>query len=409
MPWAWRSTADGNVYFGLGTTDFTNAYLLDEEGKAALSTSKDERGTIQKRRRPTSRAREIVATGIRFPVGLAFNRAGDLFATDQEGRDLAAQRQPVRRAAPHPAGPPLRLPAAAPEAPAGVIDEPSVFDYAPAAPVDLRPRLQRAGQRRPDLRARRRGRATRSSPATRAASSSARSSSRRPPATSRRTTSSPCLNMLPVDACVSPDGRPRRGRPQRPARLGQRPEGQGQALQDRLRRSRARRSRCWPGPPAPREVRVAFDRPLDPEPRGPRAEGDSIEYGQVVAAGDRFESLRPGYAVVAGQMVDARFDAADPLVAVSADRRTLILATDPARRGRRRYALTLPGSASRGLGRRGFARSPRSTSATTSGRRGDLDARRRAAAPGPAGCRISTSPSRALHRGSAEHDRLWHG
>ena len=29
---------DGNVYFGLGTTDFTNAYLLDDKGKAALST-----------------------------------------------------------------------------------------------------------------------------------------------------------------------------------------------------------------------------------------------------------------------------------------------------------------------------------------------------------------------------------
>ena len=38
-----------------------------------------------RRSRPTSDRREIIATGIRFPVGLTFNAAGDLFATDQEG------------------------------------------------------------------------------------------------------------------------------------------------------------------------------------------------------------------------------------------------------------------------------------------------------------------------------------
>jgi len=34
---------------------------------------------------PDGKKREIVCTGIRFPIGLAFNRHGDLFCTDQEG------------------------------------------------------------------------------------------------------------------------------------------------------------------------------------------------------------------------------------------------------------------------------------------------------------------------------------
>ncbi len=73
----------GNVYFGLGTTDFTNAYRVDAAGRAAYDL-KDEHGTIQKVS-PDLKKREIIATGIRFPVALAFNRLGDLFATDQEG------------------------------------------------------------------------------------------------------------------------------------------------------------------------------------------------------------------------------------------------------------------------------------------------------------------------------------
>ena len=50
----------------------------------------------------------------------------------------------------------------------------------------------------------------------------------------------------------------------------------------------------------PREVRVAFDRPLEPETLHELSSKTTIEYGPAVAAGDRFETLRPGYAVVAG-------------------------------------------------------------------------------------------------------------
>ena len=84
---------DGSVYFGIGSENFGNAYLLDKEGKAHYDL-KGERGTIQ-RILPDFRSRETVATGVRFPVALAFNRRGDLFATDQEGATWLPNGNPL--------------------------------------------------------------------------------------------------------------------------------------------------------------------------------------------------------------------------------------------------------------------------------------------------------------------------
>jgi hypothetical protein len=85
--------AAGNIYFGLGTPDFTNAYLVDRNGRGHYDL-KSERGTVLKVS-PDFRHREIVATGVRFTVGLAFNRHGDLFATDQEGATWLANGNPL--------------------------------------------------------------------------------------------------------------------------------------------------------------------------------------------------------------------------------------------------------------------------------------------------------------------------
>src|SRR4029077_20076668 len=67
----------GNIYFGLGTTDYSNPYLLDRQGIGHYDLH-SERGTILKVS-PDFKKREVVATGIRFSVGLAFNPQGDLF------------------------------------------------------------------------------------------------------------------------------------------------------------------------------------------------------------------------------------------------------------------------------------------------------------------------------------------
>ena len=53
-----------------------------------------ERGTIQ-RVSPDFSKRETICTGIRFAVGLPFNRQGDLFCTDQEGATWSPNGNPL--------------------------------------------------------------------------------------------------------------------------------------------------------------------------------------------------------------------------------------------------------------------------------------------------------------------------
>src|SRR5260221_168600 len=77
---------DGNVYFGLGCADFSNAYQLDKEKKPHYDINSTQ-GTIQRLSADRKR-RETLATGVRFAIGIAFNRHGDLFWTDQEGDTL---------------------------------------------------------------------------------------------------------------------------------------------------------------------------------------------------------------------------------------------------------------------------------------------------------------------------------
>jgi hypothetical protein len=93
-------------------------------------------------------------------------------------------------------------------------------------------------------------------------------------------------------------------------------------------------------------VRIAFDRPLQPEHLAGVAKA-AIEYGRYVAAGDRFESLWPGYKAVQDQFRTPRFGLPIHSVQVTADRRTLILSTAPHPEAAG-YAITLPG-----LGRSG--------------------------------------------------------
>ena len=85
---------EGNLFFGLGTANYANAYLINEQGKAEYDIGSD-RGTVQKVAADFSR-RETVCTGIRFPIAFAFNRQGDLFCTEQEGATWLSQWQPIR-------------------------------------------------------------------------------------------------------------------------------------------------------------------------------------------------------------------------------------------------------------------------------------------------------------------------
>ncbi len=330
--------AEGNIFFGLGTTDFTNAYVLDKQGKSAYRVQ-DDHGSIQKVS-PDFTKREIVASGIRFPVGLAFNREGDLFATDQEGATWLPNGNPfdellhIRQGRHYgfPPRHPMHLPS--------VRDEPSVFDYAPQhqstcgltfnEPVNGGPAFG------PDLWA---GDAivTGYSRGKLFLTKLAKS----PGGYVARNRLIAVLNMLPSDTCVSPKGdlvvAVHSGQPD----WGSGPKGKGKLYKI------AYTDREVPQPvlayaSSPQEVRVAYDRPIDPSSLRDLATRASIEYGRFVQPADRFESLRPGYEVVGRQMATPRFSLSILSAAVSADRRTLLLTTSPMPEAAS-YAITLPG------------------------------------------------------------------
>lgn len=86
------SDSAGNLYFGLLTADYSNPYRV-KDGVSQYDL-KSPRGSIQKWNVST-RSLETVATGIRVPYALAFNRAGDLFVTDQEGETWCPNGNPL--------------------------------------------------------------------------------------------------------------------------------------------------------------------------------------------------------------------------------------------------------------------------------------------------------------------------
>src|SRR5690349_15449741 len=83
---------EGNLYFGLLLADYSNPYRVKDGVSHYDINSK--RGTIQKFN-ITTKQLETIATGIRVPYTLAFNHAGDLFNTDQEGETWCPNGNPL--------------------------------------------------------------------------------------------------------------------------------------------------------------------------------------------------------------------------------------------------------------------------------------------------------------------------
>ncbi|MFO0940359.1 MAG: hypothetical protein U0930_06280 [Pirellulales bacterium] len=132
--------ASGNLYFGLGTANYANAYLIDQSGQAAYDLNSD-RGTVQKVSADWSK-RETVCTGIRFPIAFEFNQAGDLFCTEQEGATWLPNGNPLdellhisldgKAPKANPTGKRhFGFPPRHPRHNPSVIDEPSVYEYGP--------------------------------------------------------------------------------------------------------------------------------------------------------------------------------------------------------------------------------------------------------------------------------------
>jgi len=328
----------GNIYFGLGSANFADAYLRDSRTGQSRYDLKNERGTILKVW-PDFQKREILCTGIRFPVAMAFNRAGDLFCTDQEGAtwlpngnplDELLHVQPGRHY-----GFPPRHPKHLPE----VIDEPSVFDYAPQHQSTCGLNFNEAVYGGPVfgpawwggdaiVAGYSRGKLYRTKLVPTAAGYVARNQL------------IACLNMLPADACVSPQGdlvvAVHSGKPD----WGSGPNGQGKLYKlSYIHKEAPQPVLAWATTPT--EIRITFDRQLEQAQLRNLAKQASMTRGKYVAAGDRFETLRPGYQVVQDQLAEPRYEVPILSANVTADRRTIVLTTTPQTMAVN-YALTLP-------------------------------------------------------------------
>jgi putative heme-binding domain-containing protein len=329
---------DGSIYFGLGCADFTNPYLLDGQGKARFDLH-NERGTILKVS-PDFKKREIISTGVRFSVGLAFNRHGDLFATDQEGATWLANGNPFDELLHIQPGRHYGFPPRHPRHLPDVIDEPSVFDYGPqhqsTCGLNFNEPVNGGRVFGPSrwagdalITGYSRGKLYRTQLVRTAGGYVARNNLLA------------CLNMLAVDACVSPGGdlvvAVHSGAPD----WGSGPTGRGKLYRISYRgQGQPQPILAWAA--GPREVRIAFDAPLDPAQLHDLARRTSIEYGKYVYPGDRFESQRPGYAVVQRQLAAPRFELPVLSAQVTPDRRTLLLTTAPHPEAVM-YAVTLSG------------------------------------------------------------------
>lgn len=329
---------DGSVYYGRGTGNFADPLLRDKDGKAQYRLE-DESGAII-RVAPDFKSHEIVATGIRFPVALRFNVNGDLFATDQEGATWVPNGNPLDELLHIQRGRHYGFPPRHPVFLPNVIDEPSTFDYAPQhqstcgfnfnepvrpggpafGPADWAHSALVTGYSR--------GKLFRTDIA------------RTPAGYVARTNLLACANMLTVDACVSPEGglvvACHSGAPD----WGSGPTGQGKLFKiDYADREYPQPVAVWPT--ASREIHVEFDRPVAPHYLREVLAQATLTGGRYVRAGDRFESLAPGYAAVQAQMLAPRCDVALRSAQLTPDGRTLVLSCDPILRAVH-YALTLP-------------------------------------------------------------------
>ncbi len=331
---------DGAIYFGLGVKDYNKAYQLDKEGKSQFDL-RTERGTIQ-RIEPDLSSRQTVCTGVRFTIGLGFDEHNELFATEQEGAtwlpngnpfDELLHIQPLRHY-----GFPPRHPKHLPS----VFDEPSLFDYRPqhqstcglAFNLPLQPKGPIFGP--PNWRGdifvcgESRGKLYRTQVI--------RDAEGEYIATNQLIG---CLSMLTVDCCLSPNGdlivACHSGGPD----WGSGPAGKGKLFQLRYREpEQGQPIAIWPA--SAHEVRVEFDKPLAIEATKHLVSSSAITFGKYVAAADRFESIRPGYAVTKLQQATARYALPILSASVTPDRQTLILSTAQ-HRAAVAYAISLPG------------------------------------------------------------------
>lgn len=378
----------GNVYFGLLVADYANAYRLRQRkdltpaekawlaahGKPAegdpmetvsLYDLASPRGTIQKWD-PRTRKLETIATGMRVPYTLAFNQAGDLFNTDQEGETWMPNGNPLDELNHIVAGRNYGFPPPHPQWLPGVVSQAPVVGFGPqhestcgfvfnepsprsrasksrsGIPLPASPGQGLFGPREwkgnAIVAGESRGKLWRV-PLVRTASGY-----------HGREQLFARFDLLVTDVAISPRGDLYVSCHSGPPDWGTGPQGTGHLFRISYVDPKAPQPlHAWPE--SATEVRVQFHRPVDPsvldglKPFASRAAshgGILIEFGTYVRAADRLETLKPPYAVVRQQDATPRGHLAVRAARLERGGRTLVLTTDP-HPLQVTYALTLPG------------------------------------------------------------------
>ncbi len=319
---------DGSLLTTMGNAGYDNAYWHDKQGVAHYSPDK-RRGCLLCIS-PDGKVTQM-HSGLRYIMSLQFNKLGDLFATDQEGATWVPNGNPFdellqipldRENSARHFGFPPRHPRWLPD----VIDEPSVFDYAPQheSTCGFRfngtsPGRGRFGPEGWDgdafVTGESRGKLWRTKLVKTAAGYVA------------QTQLFGRLGLLAVDCAISPKGDLvvccHTGKPD----WGNGPKGEGRIFKI---------SYADPAAPQPvltwaqseKETVVAFDKPLeaglgDLDPAKVR-----VEAGHYVSAADRLESIRPPYAVVAMQQRQPRTNLSVTSARLTPDRRNVVIETE---------------------------------------------------------------------------------
>jgi putative heme-binding domain-containing protein len=328
---------DESIYFSLGCANFVDAYLRDANGKSHYELS-SERGTVLHLSKDFSR-REIVCTGIRFLCGMAFNREGDLFATDQEGATWLPNGNPVDELLQIVPGRHYGFPPRHPKHLPNVIDEPPVMEYGPQHQSTVGLIFNEGVSGGPAF-----GPKLWEGDAIICGESRGKLYRTKLVKTHDGYVADnqliACLGMLTVDSCVSPKGDLVVSCHSGPPDWGTGPTGAGKLFKIHYARPDVPQiARAWAS--GPDEFRIAFDRALEPGDWAGAREKIRIEAGKYVNAGDRFETIRPGYQVVRDQMAAPRRWVELQSFSISADQRTLVLRV-PRQTEAVTYAITLP-------------------------------------------------------------------
>ena len=326
----------GTVYFGLGADDWTSAYRPDANDKSQYRRE-SERGSIVKVT-PDGK-KEILCSGLRFTVDLAINRHGDLFCTEQEGATWLPNGNSFDELLHIQTGRHYGFPPRHPKYLPDIIDEPSVFDYAPQHQSTCGLHFNEPGANNkwfgPEwwkddalVAGESRGKIWRTKLV------------KTPAGYVAQNQLIACLSMLTVDLVVNPRGdllvACHSGAPD----WGTGPNGDGKLFHISYRDTNAPQPvLAWNASPS--ELRVSFDRPLDPMQLRNLAAQTKIAMGKYVTAGDRFETLRPGYRVVQDELATPCYEIPVLSASLTPDRRTLALATSP-RNVEVNYAVALP-------------------------------------------------------------------